>query len=110
MSLKEDTKLVDFFLDFFKKNQTGHVERLWLFGFGVNWQDEETGDTPLHIAVSNQSTNLARTILEQYGVDLTIKNKEGKTALDIARDLGDDSMILKLETAIKHESGKADPN
>ena len=110
MTLKEDSNLREFFLNLCRQNKVGQVERLWIHGFGVNWQDEETGDTPLHMAVSNQSVNLVRSILDQYGVDLSIRNKEGKTALDVARDLADDDMIHKLETAAKHESGTADPN
>ena len=95
MTLKETINVCELLLDLCRQNKVGQVERLWIHGFGVNWQDEKTGDTPLHIAVSNQSVLLVRSILDQYGVDLTIRNKEGKTALDIAHDLADDDMILR---------------
>jgi hypothetical protein len=51
-----------------------------LEGFDVNQQDEATGDTPLHQI--NFISSALKPLLS-LGADVNIKNKEGKTVLDI---------------------------
>lgn len=43
------------------------------------------GDTPLHLACENGHLNVV-TVLLMHGADKSIKNKNGKTALDIAKE------------------------
>lgn len=59
-------------------------------GVNVNSQNED-GDTPLHICVktlaSKMADNVFYKILNLFGADATVKNKEGKTPPDLFREL-----------------------
>lgn len=46
----------------------------------------QNGNTPLHVAALNGYTEIVRLLLEQPGIDKTRKNKDGKTALDLAQE------------------------
>ena len=50
----------------------------------VNWADDE-GWTPLHIAANSGATAIICVLLE-HGGDITLKNTDGKTALDLAQN------------------------
>ena len=58
------------------------------FDFDVNIQGNNNGWTPLHFAVHNRQTNLVKKLLENDNIDLTLKDKEGKTVEDIAKENG----------------------
>jgi ankyrin repeat protein len=67
------------------------VPQLLKLGANVNAQDYE-GNTPLHTAVFSSSVGLSYAldsipILIDSGADLTIKNREGQTALDLAQSV-----------------------
>ena len=48
----------------------------------------QNGNTPLHVAALNGQTEIVRFLLEQPGIDKTLKNKDGKTAFDLAQEKG----------------------
>lgn len=45
---------------------------------------DNQGDTPLHTAVKHGSIDTIKQFINIPGLDITVKNKDGKTALDIA--------------------------
>jgi ankyrin repeat protein len=63
------------------------------------------GDTPLMISVNYANPKKAQTLLE-FGADRTLKNKQGKTAEQIAKSPGTKAvfkMKLKIEPVYKDE-------
>jgi ankyrin repeat protein len=53
----------------------------------INYQNPKNGKTPLHVAATNpEKGHLAAQILVQHGANLELKDNEGKTAFDIARE------------------------
>ena len=58
------------------------VVKLLIQNDSLNEQDEN-GDTPLHIAAQNNNYEIAKLILDAQPDDLTIKNNQGKTALEL---------------------------
>ena len=63
-----------------------------------NLQDS-TGWTALHLAVIIEDPNKVRLLLD-YGADKTIKGKNGKTALDLAKGFEDINCIDSLENYV----------
>ena len=61
-------------------------------GFDPNARATKTGNTPLHYAVSINNVDAARMLI-QYGAISTIKNNEGRTALDQAKAEGKNAMV-----------------
>ncbi len=61
----------------------------------VNTQDRE-GMTPLHYTTANGSYPEIIQILLSQGADRTLMNNNGKTALDIAKEMGNKKMITIL--------------
>ena len=58
-------------------------------------KDTESGETPLHHAASwNRGTSVE--LLLKRGADRTLRNKAGKTALDLARENSADEALLLL--------------
>jgi calcium-independent phospholipase A2 len=76
-----------------------------------NFQDPETGNTALHIAVSIKNRVLVRLMII-FDADLTLKNRQHKTALELAQekgfsDIADDiSTILNLESDLNTDEHK----
>jgi len=52
-----------------------------MFGAKINAKDEK-GNTPLHYAVHGASLSIAELLL-QSGADRSIKNREGRTPMDL---------------------------
>ncbi|WP_458401519.1 ankyrin repeat domain-containing protein [Candidatus Avelusimicrobium sp.] len=44
------------------------------------------GNTPLHVAVWNEHKDIVELLLAQPAIDTQLKNKDGKTALDLAQE------------------------
>ena len=71
------------------------IERLLELGVNINATDHN-GWSPLHWAVSHreESANVFRLLL-QYGCDQSVKDKQGRTALDLTRRVKlEETMIL----------------
>lgn len=51
----------------------------------VNLQDQQTGDTPLHVAARCHEGEMARYLIKA-GADLTVYNSRGESPLDLAAD------------------------
>jgi hypothetical protein len=56
---------------------------------------EQGGFTPLHAAAQNDDLDTVRLLL-LGGADLTLKNQDGKTALDVAMDAGNEKASALL--------------
>ncbi len=59
------------------------VDALISWGAEIDRPDESLGMTPLHLAVLSGSRKTVR-VLVQSGCDISIKNNNSKTALDLA--------------------------
>ena len=76
-----------------------------------DFQDPQTGDTALHVAVVVQNEVLVK-LLIVFDANLTIKNKKHQTALDIAQREGATSIakvikdILDLQQELKKDAPK----
>ena len=83
-----------------------------LHGTRPDFQDPQTGDTALHVAVLIQDEVLVK-LLIVFDANLTIKNKQHQTALDIAQGEGATSIakvikdILDLQQELKKDEPKA---
>lgn len=73
-------------------------------GLRINAQDI-LGDTPLIMAVRANYIEIAKTLLE-LGADKTIKNKEGKSALDYAETEVKDPILIQVLTDSVSKGGK----
>ena len=65
-------------------------------GANLNFITEPEGDTILHIAVKKINHEMIKLILKSNNINLEIKNKEGKTARDLALEIEPDSIIYNL--------------
>jgi ankyrin repeat protein len=74
------------------------VKLLINYGAKPNNQEKDTLLTPLHRAVLWKNKEIINLLLS-HGADLTIKNKEGLTPMELARKNGDKEIIEILENA-----------
>ena len=65
-------------------------------GANLNFITEPEGDTILHIAVKKINHEMIKLILKMNNINLEIKNKEGKSARDLALEIEPDSIIYNL--------------
>lgn len=85
-------------------NQKQSVIALLDDGADINAADTTAGNTPLHHAILQGSTQLIRILLER-NAQQSIPNKEGKTALDLARNAANKEILrLMNEAAPQKES------
>lgn len=81
-------------------NQKDYIKVLVSAGIDINSQDGE-GNTALHYPLNNVLRNRAYlplstelvTVLLEEGADPRIKNKDGRSPLDLAREIGEDELI-----------------
>lgn len=66
----------------------------------------KNGDSPLHFAAWNKSSDALRTLASQSGVDVNLENNEGKTALDLARQ-GDNQASIDVLRDFSPEMSKS---
>ena len=62
----------------------------------INTAYAQNGNTPLHVAALNGQTEIVKLLLEQPGLDTTLKNNEGKTAADLAQEKNFTEIITLL--------------
>jgi hypothetical protein len=74
----------------------------------ANIQDDETKNTPLHLAIINKHNNLVHLLLPK--TDLNIKNSDNLTALELALKIKDKDIIkiIKEATALWKGSSRSD--
>ena len=79
-------------------------------GTNPDFQDPETGNTALHVAASVQSEVLVK-LLIVFDANLTIKNKEHQTALDIAESEGATCIVKVIKDIldVQQELSKDEP-
>jgi ankyrin repeat protein len=73
------------------------IEFLIKKGADVNFQEPNKGETPLMMAAEFEDPALAEVLIDN-GADLSLTNKNGDTALDLARmqKEGDDVVLLLI--------------
>lgn len=75
------------------------IEAELLGGADVNMQDSY-GDTPLHNLLYNEDVNYETVqLLLESGADVTIRNEDGMTPTDVARDFGHSRRLIDLISA-----------
>lgn len=74
--------------------KTGYFTKLLDLGFDINQQDD-SGNSPLHIALERNSTGVIWELLN-LKADITLKNKKGQTALHLAILHGENELIKGL--------------
>ena len=79
-------------------------------GANLNFITEPEGDTILHIAVKKINHEMIKLILKSNNINLEIKNKEGKTARDLALEIEPDYNLIveKISESDNIESKKSD--
>lgn len=77
-------------------------------GGDVNWQLQPTGLTPLMAAASNNRAEVVRYLLNN-GANVSMKDANGRTALDRARMFGANEVIKVINEYLqKHQEAKED--
>ena len=91
-----------------KRQAPEEVLKGWLDGFksvlnestaNVNIQTEPEGNTPLHLATMHGYIPALKVLLAHKGIDKSIVNARGKTALDSATEKGFKEIIVLLQNA-----------
>jgi hypothetical protein len=81
---------------------SGHVDVVTLLiekGADVNAKEIFYGWTPLHWAIINGYVDVARLLIEK-GADPNLRNRDGKTPIDLAREKGYMDIVRLLESAL----------
>lgn len=68
------------------------VSALIAWGAELDVQEYAHGSTPLHLAVTSGSSRIVKWLLIA-GCNRYIENKEGQTALDLAKEKNEDEMV-----------------
>lgn len=80
----------------------------------INYTEDTTGDTALHVAVGRGNLRMVRLLLSQPGVDIAIRNNLGFDALDLAIRLGHQpkikEMLFRFRAAQLGLDGKSKPS
>ncbi|MFT4314720.1 MAG: FxSxx-COOH system tetratricopeptide repeat protein [Wolbachia pipientis] len=88
-------------------NKISEIERLLTQVQNINDIDlNDGGNTLLHVAVSKDHQDIIELLLNVSGIDQNIKNKDGKTPLDIAKQSNKEKIIQILEEHLKKSSGQ----
>lgn len=74
------------------EGKVGEIRGALQNGFKVNTQDDN-GRTLLHYAAAGNQLNVAEMLIVNFGADPTLKDVDGFSALDIALQAGDPSML-----------------
>ena len=72
-------------------------------GADLNVLDSE-GDTPLHFACFEGNVPAVETLLNFEQTDCTIRNKRGKTPMDLARNEGEEKILEMLQKHLQKRS------
>ena len=77
-------------------NETDVIRELLQRGADVNKRDRNHGQTALHCSALNNITDTIRLLLEN-GASTTIKDNEGRTPIDLAREWKKQEAVLLLQ-------------
>jgi len=66
----------------------------------INFQDDATGLTGLHVAVADGAVAIARYLLSVPHIDPTIRDFRGRDALDLAIGLGHQPLIQMISRSV----------
>ena len=80
----------------------------------INFQEPESGVTALHVAAGNGDVALTRHLLMKPGIDVAIKDRFGRDALDLAIEINADEIVELLSRKLYPKSfarlGKTGPD
>ncbi|CAL1531490.1 unnamed protein product [Lymnaea stagnalis] len=76
--------------------RNSRISRLIDEGADINGKVETTGNTALHICAEKNYGTTAKVLLD-HNIDYGIKNKNGKTAYEVARNVKSQSVIKSIE-------------
>ena len=77
-------------------NRTDVIHKLLQRGADVNKRDLDNGQTALHYSATHNNTD-ATWLLLQNGASTTIKDNEGRTPIDCARQYNNQEAVLLLQ-------------
>ena len=83
----------------------------WLLAHGAdpNVPSELYGDSALHAAARSGASEKIIASLLEHGGDPRVKNREGKTAIALARTAKKTRVVKQLEAALKPAKRRASP-
>ncbi|XP_025108134.1 ankyrin repeat and death domain-containing protein 1A-like isoform X3 [Pomacea canaliculata] len=87
------------------QDRTVEVDSVIQQGARVNQTIEQTGNTALHLCAVLNHSDTADQLL-RHGVDLSLKNKDGKTAYDLAKERGHRGVMAVIEAKLKGTQDK----
>ena len=70
---------------------------LQLDDINVNNAENAHGMTPLHLAAENGHLNIVKALLKQPGIDMTKKEKYGRTAIDLANNQDHTDVVTAIQ-------------
>ena len=74
------------------------IKILCEYQYWTVFQVNNNGNTPLHTATLFEQAHCARLLLQKYNAPLFVRNKDGKTALDLAKAQRSQKIITIFET------------
>jgi len=85
-----------------KNGRIRRVEHLLMYSnIGVNNADNYFGMTPLHWAALNGHLNVVNLLIKQPGINMTIKDKNGNTAVDLANMSRHFQVVNAIESEVQ---------
>lgn len=90
------------------ENKVEEVKLLIAQGANVNQQDK-LGNTPLHLAAFLGRTDCVIALLNAPNIDLSLKNKQNKTPLDMANDGGNYRCYSEIERKLHSQNNSYSP-
>ena len=74
---------------------------LYPFNFQIDVRDID-GNTPFHEAAKSENLKMVQLLIER-GASINIKNRKGKTPLDLAKDGGNSDIYAFIKSALAKE-------
>lgn len=82
-----------------RSNDLSIITLLVQSGADINYRDRTYGCTPLHLAIDNHQKDIAHFFID-HGADVSIKDNDGKTASDYAKENELDTVLEKITQKI----------
>ena len=90
------------------KNMINSFKILLKGGANPNYKVMQTGDTILHIAIRKKNIEMIKILLDTNQIKLKEKNKENKTALELAKEINDENIFNLIKEKIEEGNRQGD--